>query len=253
MGHGENIINQLNSPRHINKNSSNLRLCKIVKTQEFLKDFLDGKFYMSTLEELTKIEYNQLTKGQHDDFEGIEEYLEETEVVKYYIDTSLEQPLLIQTDNNYVPKSGNLKIYSGKLGFKENRYKNVFCMFSIWQSDNGELIKIDDRLSKDFGDFCVVIDDLSEFFERIVKGILNSGFNYNTISKIGFVNYIDIKNRPYTRLGVFRKRVEYIYQQEFRIVMDIKDNKKAIKYFNIGDIRDIVSVINTSDLIKLSN
>lgn len=78
MSIGLDIIQKLQRPAHIPDTYTLSQLIKICKTEEYINDFISGKFYMNTFGFFSDYEH-KLTDGQHDELDGTEEYLRQNE------------------------------------------------------------------------------------------------------------------------------------------------------------------------------
>ena len=106
------------------------------------------------------------------------------------------------------------------------------------------------RVSEDcqkLGRFAVIIRNISEFLRRMESTAEGNGYR---ISR-GFVEYYD----PDSFHGsfsdweaIFRKQNEYMYQQEYRFVIDTLVIGDRPIDLEIGDIRDISLCLETSKI-----
>ena len=138
-------------------------------------------------------------------------------------------------------------------------YRNVFCVYAAHSGDidlsDMNSNKIEDlrkqlRVSEDcqkLGRFAVIIRNIPEFLRRIESAAEGNGYR---ISR-GFVEYYD----PHSFHGsfsdweaIFRKQNEYMYQQEYRFVIDTLVIGDWPIDLEIGDIRDISLCLETSKI-----
>ena len=124
-------------------------------------------------------------------------------------------------------------------------------MYSIWVDlKNNKTTEIDKRI-EELGEYCAVILDEKEFLNRIDISLKKSKYNFKSEPLCKFVDYIDIEESEYVKLGKFKKNKEYKYQNEFRIALEIEGQLKPLKYFEVGNLSDIVLVVKTKYLSQI--
>jgi hypothetical protein len=120
--------------------------------------------------------------------------------------------------------------------FKPPAFPYVYCLHatteeSLLHSINNQVY--DPRLWEDFGEYLVLIHNTNEFKNRIASILIKQKvpLNYDLIEYIDTAKYSG-------ELGIFRKKNNYNYQNEFRIA--ICPNTENLFYkIEIGDISDI--------------
>lgn len=131
----------------------------------------------------------------------------------------------------------NYKVASTVTGhFTPPKLQFIYCLYAITEnslsvSSNNQLY--DSKLWEDFGKYVVFIHNTKEFKNRIV-----AYFEKNNIGYSGnLVEYVD-SNKYSGELGIFRKKHDYKYQNEYRFA--ICPNTDELNYpITIGDISDI--------------
>lgn len=250
---GQYILEIQQKPAHISDNYNAFQLCKFFKTENFLNDFLDGKFYMSSVGLMDKYINLNLSDGQADELEGTEEYLQTVENMYHALEI-IDGSAYIASyygDHN-IQKNKNI-IYEAKVGRHKYINCNLYCFYTLWfDTDNNEIAYRDTKMKTEFGDYGIIVRNPIELMNRIYTGILTFSQEDKLNSKpiIGFVEYLELMNKGMESIGPFRKDNSYSYQNEFRFLIDIKNQKGDLKYFEVGDLRDIVSVISSDDLIN---
>ena len=128
--------------------------------------------------------------------------------------------------------------------FGVNPYSNSF-RFTDEQKENIE----------SFGNTALLILDKDEFLSRIRKAAQKAGYELYE----GFVRYYDETQDSLNLIMslltgmqniAFWKRKKYYYQQEFRLLVHAQNCEKEHIELNIGDIRDISKVLETSKLLN---
>ena len=76
---GEYILSNQRLPAHIPANYSVFQLCKYFSNSVYRDDFLDGKFYMSTIQSLDGQSGKNLCEDQMDELDGTGVLLQTTE------------------------------------------------------------------------------------------------------------------------------------------------------------------------------
>src|SRR5699024_8781950 len=123
----------------------------------------------------------------------------------------------------------------------------VFCLFSIHSEllrdyERGLIMKLVDPRVKEFGDYVLIINDYERFINRVDK-LFEQYSNRNLRAVPGIVEYVDT-GKFHGKYGVFKKPLEYSYQNELRIVFDglsVTSDKSIIA--EIGDISDISTLM----------
>lgn len=130
-------------------------------------------------------------------------------------------------------------IINAKLG--RNRLFNVYCMYSVWYGhENGVITKVDSRIKTELGEYFAIVLDKEEFLKRVERAIKNLPYNLKSDIQYGFVNYIKTENQPFINLGVLKKDEKYMYQNEFRIALELDREPAPLQYFEVGNLSDIV-------------
>jgi hypothetical protein len=134
---------------------------------------------------------------------------------------------------------------------------NLFCLTAINDYDMLSSC-MEFKPSKDFlslGDKAVVItgNNISDFISRIKKAIeLDKNISFHPNQKcIGSpVEYVSRKSHSGI-MGIFRKYDEFAWQHEWRLALKQGSNLGAYNKLKIGSIRDICTVYNTADFLKM--
>lgn len=201
-------------------------LLKFLQKHQWQNDLLDGKIYMNTLGYFKT--YDKSDKTRSDKHEAIHSYVK-PQLIKMGNMTFSENELSMMTLNSC-----------------EYDYCNIYSMYALWKKDEDDIVYIDEK-NKEFGSYCVCIHNPKEFLLRIEK-LIESSFilNYSKIEYIPvntFANtYIKEEMIPFTKFD------SYEYQNEFRIIINrqIIENKAYV--LEIGNIRDIATVISIDDI-----
>ena len=110
------------------------------------------------------------------------------------------------------------------------KYINVFCIFA---GRHGE-VEVPEACQK-LGKFAVVINNISEFFERVQRNIRDNDYRMTR----GLVEYFDPAILSLDNESIFRKGLEFDYQREYRFAISTGIAGIEPVMLNIGDISDI--------------
>lgn len=175
-----------------------------------------GNIFFSPHDYFRKLENDNVIG---DKFEGIDHCAQPNKIEKITI-----------SKNGNVLWSANGSVFSEPVRVSHGGApRNIFCMFSI--RDAGFIGSLDSRIHQ-FGDHFVIVTNTELFVERVSKSAIANGYNFEA----GLMQYFD--QHTYTgEVGVFRKRVSYEYQKEFRFA--IYPGGRGAIVLNVGNICDI--------------
>lgn len=132
----------------------------------------------------------------------------------------------------------------------------AYCMFGINPYSNSFRSTDEQKQNiESFGDTALLILDKDEFLSRIRKAAQKEEYELYE----GFVRYYDETQDSLNLIMslltgmqniAFWKRKKYYYQQEFRLLVHAQNCEKEHIEINIGDIRDISKVLETSKLLN---
>ncbi|BFU78847.1 hypothetical protein ALC152_20620 [Arcobacter sp. 15-2] len=205
-------------------------LLKIFKEEKYLNDFLNGKLYMNTLKYFKEDE--RLDIARLDRCETIVENF---------------KPNYLQIETFVVPKD---ELCMMTKVTKKYDLCNIFCMLSIWKEYEEEKISLDEK-NKEFGNYCIVITNFTEFLKRIDNATNLKNIEKSDYSKIDYIDK-NKKNKIKENMIPFTKFDNFSYQREFRIAINTKRNVNKPFILDIGDLRDI-AVATTYDKIEIIN
>jgi len=210
-------------------------LLKFFEKEQYLNDFLNGKLYMNTLKYFK--ENQSLDIARLDKFETIVEHKKSNFNAIQIGKASFER------------NKGELAGGSTILTTKNYDFCNILCLYSLWKNTDNEHIEMDTR-NKIFGNYCIVITNVSEFLKRIIAATNRENFvcyhaGINYISKNQII-IIEEEKIPFTKFDSFS------YQREFRIAINTQRNIDEPYILDIGEIRDIIK-ITTFDNICIIN
>ena len=213
---------------------------KFFSERKYARYFMEGKVHAKRLSYFKDIEGND-DSGRADRHEG---------VIGWF------QPGHGRLTINQLDMTSDL---AGPIEMQREwlNYRNVFCVYAAHSgdidlnnldSDNIEALRRQLQLSENcqkLGRFAVVIRSIPEFLRRIESAAEIKGYR---ISR-GFVEYYD----PGSFHGsfsdweaIFRKQDKYMYQQEYRFVIDTLVVGDWPIDLEIGSIRDISLCFETS-------
>lgn len=188
--------------------------------KRFESDFLDGNLYLNTSAFFGTIDNNDIAR--FDPHDGASECIQNAKV---------------EVRNNKgdwlpLPVIGPITTSSAS-----STKLNLLCMYTITDRPEDSF----DSRNLDFGDVAIIIDNLSEFIQRIEQAALAAGKQVQR----GPIQYVDRLTYDGT-LGPFRKYIQYGYQNEFRFVFT--NGPGTCTRLSIGDIRDIAHSISATDV-----
>lgn len=134
--------------------------------------------------------------------------------------------------------------------------RNLFCMYALWMNTKTEELRLfDDTMIKNFGEYGIIITDMSAYINRIAV----AGNSLPSIQEMhcGFVNYIPAaEEKNITEMNPYKKFANgFANQSEFRICAET-DNKELLELDTGTSLHDIAIPINMKTFlktVKLSN
>ena len=215
---------------------------KVFEKKEYAEALLDGKLYINRLSYFRKIEEED-GSNRSDRYEGVINWLQPDKVSikinEFEIDPKdLVEPVSIQMN------------YHGNL--------NVFC---IYAAHNGGFENVTDESLPDFrkqleisddclrlGDYAVLVTKPREFAHRVKEAVQRKGYGM----KAKLVDYYnpDEFSGTFTEEEVFKKRIEFQHQSEYRFSINTGLPGDGPLTLEIGDIRDIAHLCDTSSINK---
>lgn len=213
---------------------------KIFQNEKYLNDFISGKLFMNRLSYFQEIE-GDLDDNRGDKHEGVLGWLQPDKVAMKFGDIAISPESL-----------------AGPVMIQMNHHKNlhVFCMYAGYVEDQENLDKTPEelleriKLSEDclnLGEFAAVIHNPREYMNRVKKA-------GQYLEYTGGAKCVEYYN-PDTFHGsfpehdvIFKKRLEYSHQKEYRIYLDTKTNDDNPYVLDIGDASDIVTTCKSADI-----
>lgn len=213
--------------------------------EEWQRDyFIAGKLYMRQLSEFTD---SELGPGRSDCTEG-----SDFAVLPLYTNTYPDVRFRTDEHGNVYAEvteySEKPSDYLGRPVFithpASSKYRNIFCMYSLWfNKNNGLFSEIDIDKMKNFGEYGVLVSDTKKFFDRVAIAA-NADSSIKKM-ECGFVNYIRGKN--VMKLNPFIKRADdFSYQNEFRFCAET-DNTDLLELDTHTSFQDITIPIRLKE------
>jgi len=183
-----------------------------------------GVIYMNHLSEFLKIDDNILRGDKCESLSEIKEII------------NIE--ISYQGKKVGYAKNGKLSLWNNELS------GNIYSMYTLFTIDKLEEIRINKKC-KEFGDAFVIITNVEEFLSRVKNEANEQGLDiiYGTVDYVNTNEYVG-------NWSVFKKPMEYSYQNEFRFF--IKQNSSGSLCLTLGSIEDISLMLNSEDLEKLT-
>ena len=221
-------------------------LMKFTSKYRYQQHFLDGKLFFNTSDFFARCD----DVGRSDHHEGnaivVNESEKSTSSLRYEIING--QVCLIEedyTNNMSEYRKSNVFSYSPA----ENRRRKIMSFYTMYINfDNEQVSTFADNMSKEFGEYGIIILDRQEFFDRIEKALKKQ----NEIKKaqLGFVEYHDIKPGVNHWHPFKKDKNKFKYQNEFRITF-INDNDKCFTLDLEKSLRDIAVPIQAKDINEI--
>jgi len=253
-----------NNPRTI------FTLVKFFRERKHLDDFLNGSLYMNPLKEFQhenrffakqkKIRWTSSSlKLTLKDFQYQYSEFFNTSVYDKYESTSVHwQPNQVEMKFNEIVITPN--DLAGPIVIQTKAFDNfnIFCMYAInsgnfkeLNDDNYEEFMNSLRIHKknnEFGNFCVIVTNVTEFFERVKQAIIKNNF----YMKANFIDYYnDEFHGSFSGIeALFHKKKQFAHQNEYRIVINNMTNNNQAYRLEIEDIRDICSISSIDEINK---
>lgn len=191
----------------------------------------DGLLHMKPLSYFTAIE-SDAVRG--DPFEGTDQIIQPKHIGRW----TLNHPVVGAFEVDPSELSGPMRFSGDKTSLC-----NVYCMFAITQPVEGRLV---DTRNVGFGDSFVLILNTKEFLERVTLAAQRAGFS----GQCRLVDYFDEDDYS-GRVGRFKKRSVFSYQNEFRIA--IEPGSEEPVNLRVGSLQDITSeALPSSEVSSLS-
>ena len=221
-------------------------LMKFTKTEEYQRDFLDGKLFFNTADFFAECD----DRGRGDKDEG------STFLVNYsnpgLTSANFEkingQYMLVVRDYSNNPdeyKPGTVWSYSSA----ENRNRKIISLYTCYVNTESHIVHpFPTNMERDFGEYGILILNRQAFFDRVVSAIKK----HPEITKamMGFVEYEDMKP-GLNDWHPFRKdRKDFSYQNEFRITF-VSDTNSALKLDLECTLRDIAVPVFASEIDEI--
>lgn len=210
-------------------------LIKITK-EEYAKDILKGNLYMNPLSFFRKYEndyMDDMAEGVCGDISKNQMRQYGYYLSDYFIDNIVTDNVLMLSDSFATC--------------------NLFCMYCFFHDDvNKKIAQFDERLLQ-FSDTAIWIKDADEFKRRVEHAIyLKCQSLVSEYGSYGRVRYYDIneKTNNLDSRSCFDKRLDYKWQQEWRICLWSHNMRNEAIVLSIGDISDIACVISAKDISK---
>ncbi|NFH34360.1 hypothetical protein FDC49_18060 [Clostridium sporogenes] len=205
-------------------------LIKFAEKYEYVKMAQEGKLYMNSIGCYKKIE-EEVKYLRKDESEGICRNYQPNKN-KLIINNMIIDPEHIE---------GSIKVSKNK-----DLKKHIYCMYSLYYQNDSISHKdlIIDKKVKEFGEWFLLINDVSEFLQRVSKKLKTLNVDF----KGKLVEYKDL-NKYNGKVDLFTKNANYAYQKEYRIVLDCYNEDPYI--LDIGDISDISKIGQTKDIFNM--
>lgn len=217
-------------------------LIRFFEKEEYVEDFLDGKLFMNSIGHFRK----SGIAVQNDIAEGIGETLAPEEF-----------------DSKY---KSNITAYFNKKHFlfpfmnsiEAMKYCHICCLSLHEYDDNQKIVTKIPREMRKMGNYVVIVRNVQKFVDRIYDKLVNEKL-YGLMGPITY--HSPTEELEY--MDLFDKFDNHSHEREWRfaLIPDYERAKKLAKedvnrvydeycYFNIGDIRNIVEVVDIDTLFN---
>ena len=207
-----------------------ISLIKIVSCRDYAESILEGNLYCNTV--------RWFRDNRYDDFEG-----------SVFMD-----PDFLRIGDVTIAREERC----GPVIVQPNAISdiNIFCMFAWTSPTGGGQMLIDlksqlgplDQLRKEFGDYAVVITNVTEFLRRVGHAArqLDTGMG-RMVRYVDPTTYrTDTRDDPMTIPLVKINR--FSHQKEYRIALRTNRKPAGPYTLSIGNIRDITQLLRTEDI-----
>lgn len=192
-----------------------------ITADKYIDALKSGKLYMRRLKEFRDDEVNPARTDQYET------------LISTNPNSSVDFLKQIYCGNDFK----SFKSMVTNVGFYDERcaYYNVFCMYSLEIDEDKKFIKPDEKLYQFINEdnnepmSAVIIYNSNEFMSRVTKSV-EKNFS-NTFFKAERVNY-DIDFSKEKVYYVFSKLPKYLYQNEFRICIDLYKGEMPLELYN---------------------
>jgi hypothetical protein len=185
-------------------------------TSAHIDDLVRGTLYMNPLHYFAHLEADEQPDLRGDSFEGVGRLIQADGAM-----------LSIQVHGNYQPVAR----IAGAIRWRptDGIKANLFCMYAVREPVGPPFV---DPLNFRFGDTFIVFTNGDEFLRRVRDAAALAG--HNLLHQL--VQYID-EQQHHGEIGIFRKRLRFAYQSEFRIA--IVPGVETPYCLHVGDLSDI--------------
>lgn len=220
------------------------RLIKFFENSNHRDMFLDGFLYMRPADDFRAMEASDRARG--DVCEGAAMVIPHSQLSEVLINGNRSPIDWIESITIRVPKIGGIHIFSmyGDFGLVEPSVVRAVGTHG-WRGE-----PLDPRLLK-FGTYAAVIQphNIDYFFARIRCAARRKGLRLrmHPIVYLHDHEFLTQRGLSFGTGALFRKRMEYAYQSEFRIAVTGRNMRLAEDgsyHFDIGCLRDIFEAHN---------
>jgi hypothetical protein len=196
-----------------------------------IEAFVQGTLYMNPLRYFARLEEKEHPDLRSDSFEGVGHLIQADGAI-----------LSVQVDGDCQPV-GQI---AGPIQWRPSNgiQANLFCMYALREPTDQQFI---DPRNFHFGDTFAVFTNGDEFLKRVKKAAMRAGHNM----RHDLVEYVD-ERRHSGDVGIFRKRIRFAYQSEFRLA--ISPGVSVPYNLEVGDLSDIAitgPLAQLNDLLRI--
>ena len=227
---------------------------KFCEKKEFADDFMKGSLYLNRLSYNKKMEDSD--DGRSDKYEAVAAWLQPHDVnLKLTIDG-------LKLATEILPEDLAAPVY---WSYNHHDHLHVLCLYAIYTNEfeciDGQVNYSEEKAPElkrqlevhqdnfKFGQHAVIVP-ATLFINRVKEAIKNLGYS----GKMQLVDYYnpDLFHAEFPENVIpFKKQQRFIYQNEFRIVVNNKTIGDAPLRIEVGDLGDISAKINATNLNSL--
>lgn len=190
-----------------------------------------GQLYFNTIQFFS----NEEDDHRFDEFEGVDKIYQAEDIISLSLDDELFKLVHDQPPIKFRMRDGHNFTH--------------LCCFTIVRRTQciiDGIQRIFDPNMFSFGDTVAIVIDIEKFISQIQKAINNAGI---INSQIGEVQYVDATSYS-GNWGLFRKRKQYQYQQEFRIAVEYDSDRPFI--LEIRNYKDLfVGIVSKEECVNI--
>lgn len=216
---------------------------RIFDDERFMNDFLDGKIYMNRLSYFRFVDDDR-DNNRADQKEGLSGWWQPEQIVLEVNGrkiTNFASPIEMRSNKN-----DNLHIFclfSGTTNIENTVDDNKIAINKISNVKDDLSVSVE---CENLGGYYVLVHDTPTFINRMVAATKKHNYR-GSAGLVEYYNPIDFSG-DFGDRSVFYKPSNFAHQKEYRFVIDTGTTGEDALTLNIGNIRDIATIIDSWDI-----